>query len=239
MVLEGARATRRRVGTNTNLGILILLAPLARAAVIPGNRPLRTRLRLVLRQLDRRDASDVYRAIRLARPGGLGRVPSQDVARPPTMTLLECMRLAAGHDAIASEYASDYSTTFGSCLPLLDRLWYRGVPMRQAIAQTYLAVLATRPDTLIRRRHGARRARAVSRSALIALRSGGVFRKRGRALMERLDKNLRSARPPLNPGASADLIAAALFVWVLQREFSPRRRLRRRRSRRPDSSRES
>jgi triphosphoribosyl-dephospho-CoA synthase len=149
------------------------------------------------------------------------------------------MRLASGHDAIASEYATDYSTTFDSCLPLLDRLWARGVPMRLAIAQTYLAVLAARPDTLIQRRHGVRRARAVSRSARLALRSGGAFRKRGRALMERLDQNLRAARPPLNPGASADLIAASLFVWVLQREMVPRRRLRRSRSRRPDSSRES
>src|SRR5213594_2289394 len=51
LVLEGVRATRRHVGTNTNLGILLLLAPLARAALARRG-PFPARVRQVLLDLD-------------------------------------------------------------------------------------------------------------------------------------------------------------------------------------------
>jgi triphosphoribosyl-dephospho-CoA synthase len=214
MVLEAVRATRRHVGTNTNLGMILLLAPLARAALARRG-PFRERLRRVLADLDRRDARDVYRAIRLAGAGGLGRVGEQDVRSEPTAPLLDCMRLAVGRDAIAREYATCFETTLGLGFPTLRRLRERHVPLPEAIAQTYLTLLAAIPDTLIARRHGPAAARRVGRMARRALEAGGFLTARGRAEAERVDGRLRASRPPLNPGATADLTVASLFVWLL------------------------
>ena len=215
LVLASIRATRRRVDTNTNLGIALLLAPLARAALRRGPGSLRARVRQVLRDLDRRDARAAYAAIRLARPGGLGRVARQDVRRAPSDTLLACMRLAADRDLVAREYATGYAATFTIGLPAIRRHRSGGLALADAVAGAYLAILAASPDTLVLRRHGARTARALSRAAAAILRAGGPGHARGRRLMERLDRRLRSARPPINPGAAADVVTASLFVWLL------------------------
>jgi triphosphoribosyl-dephospho-CoA synthase len=219
LVLEAIRASRRVAPTNTNLGIVLLLAPLARAAA-GAARPisaarLRAALRRVLARLDRRDATEAYRAIRLARPGGLGRVASQDVRCAPTVTLLHAMRLAAGRDAIAAEYATGYAVTFELGLPILRRLLGIGVPVEAAIAQTFLAILAARPDTLIRRRHGDDAAHRVSLEAIRCLRAGGVLTPEGRRLVAACDRKLRRHRPRINPGATADLVVAVLFVRLI------------------------
>src|SRR5207249_642552 len=155
------------------------------------------------------------RAIRIAGPGGLGRVGRQDVRATPTTTLLDCMRLAQERDAVAREYATGFAATFGTGLPTLHRLRDRHVPLPQAIAQAYLTLLAAERDTLVERRHGRVAARGVTRLALQALRAGGFLTERGRALSERLDRRLRAAQPPLNPGATADLTVATLFLWLL------------------------
>jgi triphosphoribosyl-dephospho-CoA synthase len=216
LVLEAVGATRRHVSTNTNLGIVLLLAPLARAALLREPAGLRERVRRVLRRLDVRDARDVYAAIRLARPGGLGRVPEQDVRRPPTRDLLAIMRLAADRDAVAREYATDYACTFEVGAPALKRLRAAEMPVEKAIVETFLILLAASPDTLVLRRHGRRAAASVSRAAAAALRQGGVRSAKGRLAIRRLDRRLTSARPPMNPGATADLLTASLFVWLVE-----------------------
>jgi triphosphoribosyl-dephospho-CoA synthase len=225
LVLETIRRSRAQVGTNTHLGIVLLLAPLAKAALLEEGRArasLRDRLLRVLGDLDRRDARDAYEAIRLARPGGLGRVPEEDVRHPPAVTLLEAMRLAAERDAVARAYASGYEAVFATGVPAITRLRRRGAGVDQAIAGAFLELLAKEPDTLVRRRHGDRVAERVSRQAALALRAGGPLRPAGRRILARLDARLRAARPPINPGATADLVAASLFVWLLPRPSGAR-----------------
>ena len=215
LVLESVRATRSLVGTNTNLGIVLLLAPLARAAFRTRPAALRGRLRAVLRDLDRRDARDAYAAIRLARPGGLGRVEVQDVRREPTLGLLEVMRLAEGRDAVAREYATGYDATFRVALPLLARERRAGANVAQAIVAVHLHLMATFPDTLVARQHGPAAALRLRGEAQAVLAAGGTRTAEGRRLLEQLDARLRTARPPLNPGATADIVTAALFAWLV------------------------
>ena len=214
LILEAVRRTRRQVRTNTNLGIVLLLAPLARAA-LEKRGTFRDRLRRVLDALDVRDARDAYRAIRMAEAGGLGTVEEQDVRKAPTLSLLGCMRLAAGRDAVAREYATGFETSIAVGLPIIGRLRDRHVPLPVAIAQTYLVLLAESPDTLVVRRHGAAAASTVRRRARRIVEAGGCLTERGRVLAERLDRDLRAARPPRNPGATADLTVASLFLWLL------------------------
>jgi len=206
-------ATANWTASNTNLGIVLLLAPLARAIAIDSAVDrLRDSLRRVLDNTTVADAREVYAAIRRAAPGGLGRAPEQDVAGEPTATLVEAMRLAADRDAIAREYATAFDITFGTAVPELKRARADGLSWDDAIVETFLRVLATVPDTHIARRGGAALAGDVSRAAQDALDAGGVRSGAGRRAIEAFDRTLRDDGHRANPGTTADLMAAAIFV---------------------------
>jgi triphosphoribosyl-dephospho-CoA synthase len=217
-VWNAVRATRVSVPTNTNLGMALLFAPIA-AAWRSGRRgPLRQRLREVLDALTMEDARWAYRAIRLAAPGGLGRSAEADVGRRPTVTLRDAMALASRRDSIAAEYTRHFTLTFTVALPALVRALSGGLGLLDAIAHAHLELLARVPDTLIARKQGAAAAVAVSARARAVSRLGGMRTSRGRQAARRLDRDLRRDGNRLNPGTSADLIGASLFVWLLDRE---------------------
>ena len=221
-------ATARWTPSNTNLGIVLLLAPLAKAALqingVGGHlkRTLRDAVSSVLDETDVQDARDVYAAIRLASPGGLGHAESQDVAADPTISLLETMRLAAHRDGVAREYATGFETTFATAAPALEQARRDGLPWDDAVVETFLKVLAQAPDTHIARRGGDAVAKAVSDQAQRALDAGGVRSTAGRRAIEDMERSARSADQSsrkanvANPGTSADLTAAAIFVELLR-----------------------
>jgi triphosphoribosyl-dephospho-CoA synthase len=215
-VYRAVAATARVAPSNTNLGMALLFAPLAVAARAGGGSGLRRRLARVLRDLSVDDARWAYRAIRLARPGGLGRTGRADVRRAPDITLRQAMRLAASRDTVAREYVRGFAVTFDLALVGLRQALRRGLGLLDAIAQAHLELLARVPDTLIARKAGAAAAMTVARRARAVLRAGGLGTRKGLAAARRLDADLRRGGNRLNPGTSADLIAAALFVWLLE-----------------------
>lgn len=207
--------TRRLVRPNTNLGLVLLLAPLARAAAT-GAGPLRQRLACVLDALTLDDARDAYAAIRGAAPGGLGGAPAEDVAREPTVGLREAMRLAAGRDSIAREYATHYDLTFGTVVPALVRARARGLGWLGAAVEAHLETLAAVPDTLIARKLGGDAARQASARAAAVLQEPEPLQAAALAV---LDRWLRADGNRRNPGTTADLVGAGLFVaLVLEQE---------------------
>lgn len=214
-ILACIQATRRLTQANTNLGIVLLFAPLARAALTTDS-GLRAGLQDVLRSLSLDDARDAYAAIRLALPGGFEQNERHDIRSEPTVTLLEAMVSAAERDSIAAEYLNNFAVTFDLGLPLLRYALERGAPTGQAIVQTYIELLARLPDTLIARKLGSEQARAVSKLATTVVEAGGVFEAEGRAAITRLDETLRDANNRLNPGTTADLVAVVLFVALLE-----------------------
>jgi triphosphoribosyl-dephospho-CoA synthase len=210
-------ATARWTRSNSNLGIVLLLAPLARAALAESRgTDLRGVLRRVLEETTVEDACDVYAAIRLAAPGGLGRVEAQDVASEPTKTLVEVMRLAAERDGIAREYATAFDRTFLTGAPALDAARRDGLSWDDAVVETFLTLLAADADTHVERRGGAALAAEVSREARSVLAAGGVRSAAGRHAIDGMDRGLRGAHHTGNPGTTADLTAAAIFVVLLQ-----------------------
>ena len=146
-ILDGIRATRAVVRSNTNLGIMLVLAPLAAAprpiSLMEGVGPL-------LDKLSVEDARYVYKAIRLAAPGGLGRVADQDVSQPPTQTLKGVMALAADRDLIARQYVNDFGDVFRDGVPALESGLDRFGFMEDAIINCHLILMSNHPDTLIR-----------------------------------------------------------------------------------------
>jgi triphosphoribosyl-dephospho-CoA synthase len=213
-VLAVVRASRRVAPANTNLGIALLLAPLARAAL--GGGPLRSRLGATLRALDLADARAAYAAIRLAGAGGLDEPVEHDVRSEPAVGLREAMASAAGRDSIASEYVTDYALAFETGLPALDVALGDGLAARDAIVDLHLRLLAAVPDTLIARKRGAEAAARVSAGAREVLAAGGVREAAGRRALRRFDASLRDPANALNPGTTADLVAATVFVAVLE-----------------------
>jgi triphosphoribosyl-dephospho-CoA synthase len=184
-ILAVVRASRRAAPANTNLGIALLLAPLAKAALASG--ALRERLRATLRALDVADARAAYMAIRLAGAGGLHERVEHDVRSEPTVGLREAMASAAGRDSIASEYVTDYALTFATGLPALAAALGDGLAVRAAIVELHLRLLDAEPDTLIARRRGAEAAARVSAGARDVLAAGGVRTAPGRGALRSFD----------------------------------------------------
>jgi triphosphoribosyl-dephospho-CoA synthase len=209
-VLDGVSATRRVAAGNPNLGVLLLLAPLA---AVPDGVDLRDGVRRILHDLDVTDARAVYQAIRLAAPAGLGRVAEQDVAGEPTMTLRQVMALAADRDLVARQYADDFREVFEEGVPALRDAFLRLETLDDALITGHLHLMACYPDSLIARKRGTAEAEEAARRAGEVLRQGWPG-PTGRAALAGLDAWLRAEGRGRNPGTTSDLVIACLFVLL-------------------------
>jgi triphosphoribosyl-dephospho-CoA synthase len=217
IVRQAIADTHRLVRSNTNLGLVLLLAPLVKACCGASDLGgVRQNLRTGLGGLSVADARLAYSAIRQAKPGGMGKVPAADISEEPSITLLQAMILAQERDSIAREYATGFAITFEIGLPALNEARSRGAEFAQAIVQAYLTILSQVPDTLIARKNDAATARQISAKAAEVLRSGGIFSSTGQTAVDEMDTILRDPAHALNPGATADLTTAAIFLSLLQ-----------------------
>jgi triphosphoribosyl-dephospho-CoA synthase len=205
-------ATHTAVGCNTNLGIVLLAAPIIVAAEQSAPGTFRRNLSAVLDTLTVADAIATYEAIRLAQPAGLGHVHDQDVATPPTIGLKEIMALAAGHDRIARQYAEDYADIFDIGIARLRLARAAGASIEWATALAYVDFLAAFPDSHIARKFGSETAELVRRkAALLAVQITTEDDDERRLLaLRRFDRVLKNRGP--NPGTSADLTVASLLA---------------------------
>jgi triphosphoribosyl-dephospho-CoA synthase len=219
-ILRAVEDSVASVGCNTNLGIVLLCAPLAQAALAEGEGTLRQRLDRVLRSLSVDDARAVYKAIRIASPAGLGASPEHDVAHEPTVDLREAMAAAAGRDRIAFQYAHDFEDVFGlgvaSWREALSVEIPGGMDEAEAAARVYLGFLGGFPDSHIERKYSAAvaqdvRGRAMKLEATLATLASAEEKK---AEMLEFDAELKERN--LNPGTSADLTVASLLAAKLE-----------------------
>jgi triphosphoribosyl-dephospho-CoA synthase len=212
-ILEAIRATRTVVNTNTNLGIVLLLAPLSKVQA-PNT------LQALIDASTIADAKHVYEGIRLAVPGGLGRVDEQDVAAEPTQTLKEVMVLAANRDLVARQYANGFSEVLNEGVPALLDGWERFKSVEAAILACQIHWLARHPDSLMVRKRGPGKARRVQTKAQAILGAGGLATSEGLQLYLNLDRRLRAEAHSRNPGTTADLITACLFVALREHRMN-------------------
>jgi triphosphoribosyl-dephospho-CoA synthase len=215
-ILSAVEATRAAVGCNTNLGIVLLCAPLAQAALRrTPEQGLRDALADVLRMLDVADASLAFRAIRLAAPGGLGSSPRHDVRGEPSVTLLEAMGEAASRDRIARQYVTGFADVFRLGVTRLESLRADGWPEGWAVTGTYLGFLASFRDSHILRKFGPVQAKSVQQEACALDRRVRAGESPASLLGDLLafDGALKSRN--LNPGTSADLTVASHFAAAL------------------------
>ncbi len=210
-VFDAVLATRRMVANNTNLGLVLAMAPLA---AVPRDEPLAEGVRRVLGALTAEDARAVYAAIALAQPGGLGKVDEHDVNGPPPANLLDAMRLAANRDRIARQYATDFHDVLAVVAPWLAEGLEAGQSLVNTVIHTYVRLLAEWPDSLIARKCGVEVAEQASTYAGQVLRAGSPGSGEYNEALADLDFWLRSDGHRRNPGTTADLVAAGLFVLL-------------------------
>jgi triphosphoribosyl-dephospho-CoA synthase len=217
-ILHATQASFAATGLNTNLGIVLLCAPLAKAAAeTDAGTGLRRRLAVILSMLDRQDAADAFAAIRLANPAGLGEAANGDVRIfEPDMTLIEAMHIAAHRDRISNAYVTAYEDVFDFALPALGQA--RSIAERDDLAVTtlHMSLLAAFADSHIARKFGPACAEDVRAEAgsLSAHWAPAATDKSLKKLSE-FDVSLKARG--YNPGTTADFVVATLFAADLSR----------------------
>jgi triphosphoribosyl-dephospho-CoA synthase len=222
-VLAACQATREQVGCNTNLGTLLLFAPLAIAVQsgIETQVDLRAQVAEVLDRLTAEDSRCIYEAIRVAQPGGLGRRESQDISDDPPQNLRSAMAQVAETDAVARQYVNSFEDIFERLLPWLNaELAVQGsesLDPLDSICRLQIRWLAHEPDGLIVRKLGLDAAKDVQSRAQAAWQRLQDFSGKVGELDSvcELDQFLRADGNRRNPGTTADLIAATLLVRLL------------------------
>jgi triphosphoribosyl-dephospho-CoA synthase len=212
-VFDAVRATKQIASNNVNLGICLLIAP---CAASNPELPFPAAIRLVLESLTVEDCRWVYRAIRLAQPGGLGEASEQDVADEPTVDLRETMKLAAARDRVAAQYVNGFEDVWRAATEILARE-LKSDPER-AIIHAHLRLMAELPDSLIARKCGGEIAGESQRRAADALEAIGTADFEPR--LTELDRWLRADGHRRNPGTTADLVATSLMVALKWRLIS-------------------
>jgi triphosphoribosyl-dephospho-CoA synthase len=213
-ILGAVEATFAAIGANTNLGIILLCAPLAAAA--DAETDLRTSLINVLQTLDTEDADLAFRAIMRAAPAGLKHSARHDVFEPATVSLLQAMTEAADRDRVARQYTTIFADVFDLGLPLLEAAIRQHGNLKWATLATYLGFLSAFPDSHILRKYGAQTAEEVRRTAATFQASLRVTKHPAQLLPELLDWDAKLKVHGINPGTSADLTVATLFAQRLQ-----------------------
>lgn len=219
-VLDAVRATQTVTRANTNLGIVLLLAPLAVARSQGG---VRSAVDRVLHEMSPDDAAAVYEAIRIASPGGLRpadkEVSDFDVERTPPTDLRLAMREAADRDMIARQYVNAYREVFDVVVP--DLLDHASLTLPDRIVHCHVQMMSAFPDSLIGRKGGESLANESAARATAVLESGEPGSEDYYRALSDLDFWLRNDGHRRNPGTTADLIAAGLFVLLCEESIRP------------------
>lgn len=220
-ILHSVDATKKVANCNTNLGIILLFAPLcATMRKIDHIDAFRPQLQQTLDRLSKTDASYAYQAIRRAQAGGLGHSAEQDINTAPTVTLKQAMELAKNRDAIALQYCNNYMQVFEIGLPNLTKSINCGESVEWATAFAYLKLLTVLPDSLICRKQNFACAKKVQDKAISLLDKLSKNKKLSQieADITLWDKELK--QKAINPGTTADLTAATLLIFAFHQALS-------------------
>ena len=217
-VLSAAQQTIDRLGTNVNLGILLLIGPLAAAVASIEKHELdrgqwQRSLGQILAELTTDDSESLYQAIRRSAPGGMNQVDKMDIDGPAPDDFLAAMRAAAPYDRIARNYCHGFRDLFETVVPLLEQSIETRGDLLDGIGWAQLRMLELEVDTLILRKFGQQVANEVRVNAKFDHTDLDERQQFDRFLRDgAIDLHGRASQ--INPGTTADLIAAALFILI-------------------------
>ena len=210
-VWQAVEATRSVVSSNTNLGLILLLAPLAS---VPREEPLPSGVKDILKELTAADTERVYTAIERVQPGGIGSVDSLDIHQLPPENLVNAMKQARDRDLIARQYSDGFVDLFDLVYPWLQQGMATGWTLSDSIVRCHIACMASFPDSLIARKCGLSVAQESQRRAQAVLDQGSPTSPGYQQGIDELDHWLRADDQRRNPGTTADMVGAALFIGL-------------------------
>jgi len=216
VVLQSVRAMMEAAGTNTSLGTILLMAPLVVAwqrltGETIDEKAVRESLKETIAELSPTDSQDIYEAIRIANPGGLGSAKSMDIRDVAPSRILDAMNAAAAWDDIALQYVTDFEMVFSIAIRI-GLKQAAGLTKLDAVRSLQMELLSERVDSLIARKQGLGFAKRVQKHAGEVIASGPYGSSEYEGAWHLFDRQLRDDRHRGNPGTIADLIAAALFL---------------------------
>jgi triphosphoribosyl-dephospho-CoA synthase len=214
-ILLSVQATQKAVNCNTNLGLILLCAPLIHAALIDDdNTYYLTKLFSALANTTQTDAEQAFIAIKLANPAGLGESALYDVHQPANCNLLQAMQEAASRDLIAQQYANNFADILDGLASYQQALakWQRPA---WAVTAVHLHFMSKFLDSHIVRKYGETIAKLVQNEAQehAAEFLKAYNPKNFQTALLTFDAALK--KRSINPGTSADLTAATLLLHSL------------------------
>ena len=219
-IYYAVKATREAVACNTNLGIILLCAPLIQGiGYTYSGLTLRQALNRVLTTTTLEDAEWVFKAITLASPGGLGRSDEQDVSEKPSVNLLDAMRLSSAKDRIALQYVTDYQDIFDFAVLIYYNAMDKWGSQGWAAVSVYAELLSQFPDSHIERKYGTQYTEMVAgkMSRLSNELSKAESPEQTLPLLYSIDQELKTKG--INPGTMADMTVATVLTVFLE-DFS-------------------
>ncbi|MEM4781499.1 MAG: triphosphoribosyl-dephospho-CoA synthase [Halalkalicoccus sp.] len=205
LAVEGMAAGH---GQNTQFGALLLLTPLVRAASDGDLSSAGTER--IARETTVADAAAFYRAFEhcavfvdeppadapdLDVRRGAGAIPAIEERG---LTLYDVLALGADEDDVAREWASGFERSFS----VAARIEGLSGPLSDRASTVFCKALAARHDTLVAKKHGEEVAREASERVAAALGDREALDALATEFVER----------GINPGTTADIVAAGLFV---------------------------
>jgi RimK family alpha-L-glutamate ligase len=219
-IFYAVKATQEAVGCNTNLGIILLCAPLITAAYqVTKTVSLRQALAQVLENTTIDDADWAFKAISLAAPGGLGKAGKHDVSTKAEITLTQAMAMASDRDRIALQYANCYADILNFAVLRYNTVFDFFLNRDWAAVAVYTALLSRYPDSHVMRKYGNQHNGWISEQMLIVDHAVTHYARLDLInLLYKVDQDFKSKG--INPGTTADLTVATMFVIFLEKLFN-------------------
>ncbi len=216
-IYYAVKATREAVGCNTNLGIILLAAPLCHAIYQQTpEQSLRQALSDVLRKTTIADANWTFKAITLASPGGLGESEQQDVSDCAEVNLLQAMEIAKDKDRIAKQFTSAYKDIFDFSILRYNEALVRFGNQDWAASAVFTGLLRKFPDSHIERKYGDKYSGWVLKriitvdDALLNTDKPELLE----PMLHEVDREFKEKG--INPGTTADLTVATVLIGLME-----------------------
>ena len=214
-ILESVNVTRSQVNVNTNLGIILLCAPVIQSYIDFNNLDLREGIKKTLSTTSIKDTHDLCAAINISSPGGLGDSDMYDTASYPNVSIKQIMDYSQEYDRISYQYSHNFSDIFDFIIPKLEFLNQRYESLDISLSLLFIEILAKIPDSHISRKFGDKIAKKTSNNAHDLLKI--LDREHDPDYLAKALNNLdyEYKKKGINPGTTADLLVASLMIYKI------------------------
>ena len=214
-ILESVNVTRSQVNVNTNLGIILLCAPVIQSYIDFNNLDLREGIKKTLSTTSIKDTHDLCAAINISSPGGLGDSDMYDTGSYPNASIKQIMDYSQEYDRISYQYSHNFSDIFDFIIPKLEFLNQRHESLDITLSLLFIEILAKIPDSHISRKFGDKIAKKTSNNAHDLLKI--LDREHDPDYLAKALNNLdyEYKKKGINPGTTADLLVASLMIYKI------------------------